>query len=1576
ITVNVAHDVTAEDDETTLREAIALANADPASPDTINFDSGLSYDRIKVKGELVIAGNTIIDASDIGAVRVSRFNYNDYLDSPGYQDFLDGNSEQPEPPIHHRIFYVSPDADVELSGLIVEGGSLQQDGSIDLNAMQDEPFGAGIFNTGRLVIRDSAVAGNQIWGDVNNGQAIGGGAGIYNAAGANLELESTEVGELRFQTAELEAIGIDPERFDAVLNPVTNVPDPTQRVYIKRNISQGIAAGILNEGTMVVRNSSVFSNAAYYGGGGVYNAGEASVVNSRIESNTNNEWQTGGGILNSDVVRSARSATIASITRPSQFSDAPSLTIVDSVLRDHFGWRGGAIYNENAELSISGATLEDNLVQGASAEYSDQPFAGGAAIFIDGGDVSIKRSTFTANMAPSPGSAGPIPAGGAIFSWGNGATEIQNTTFSGNETQRGAAIYNHNRPLSLVHTTITENHATENGGALFLTTATGVEIGGSIIAGNTAGTGSHPNIWTNGLAASLGHNLIGTIASGRLDADSTDILNEETTGLGPLGDFGGTTETYGLLPSSPAYNAVPAGTFDSLETDQRGEVRLHGPASDIGAFESQPPATLRVDTLSDVVDGFYGPGELSLREALLWAEELPGPDSVGFADSLVSEVLDSDDGFGTITLSSTLVLDHDVSIIGPGADVISLSGDSSHRVVQVPANTDVTLQGITIRDGLVSEANGGGIENLGNLRLIDSVVTENEASGSQHGGGVMNQTGSTFFMDGSTVHNNTAGNAGGGVYFRGDVTIVNSTVSNNRANQGGGFYGHKGTASITNSTLTENLATLRGGAIRNWETFVTVTNSIMADNSAPTAPELFVSYSDRQISGGNNFIGVGAVGFTDGVNGDIVGTEASPLSAELGRLSDAGASLPVHRPLPASPVIDAGKSTSLLVDQFDQKRGSEGSPDIGAVEFVTQSVPDGPLVVNVDEGRSDGYYGLNELGLDDALAIAALRPGADEITFDDSLSGAVIHSARELVIGSDVTIVGLGADQLTIQPSTRGFRVEPGVDAEIRGLTIANGYHGSANSGAGGAGILNEGTLSVKDMHIKGNWNIAHIDSDDPTVPADGGGIYNSGDLTIVRTTISDSIANRGAGIFNTGDLVAVNVTLSDNLVSGNSTENGGNVFNSGTARFSNSTITDGRSNLASATAGVYTDAGGQTTFKNTIVADNTDLSSSGVDDITTHANGSVVSLGYNLIGEAPGFPAVSTDQLNAEPMLVPLQISNSSMPIHELLPGSPAIDNGGTGATKDQRFRTKNKGAGPDIGAVETRLPAVGTVLVVSRLSDEVNGDYNNGDLTFREAILLSNTLSGPDTIRFSQTLVEDSVRASGSATIEVSAAWFGDATLEITDDVTIEVPSGSEGSLLALIGDGTDTLLRVSNSASVEVQNMRFTGAGGNDGAIHIEDGSLVLTDSIVEANSTHGIVNSTNGVLELTGSVIRNNTSTDNGAGIRSSGDTRINRTVITGNRFDGAQQFTYGGGIYADAGTLTVERSEVSHNTASIQGGGVYLANDVAANVSYTTISNNSVHLGDSVGGGVFTYSTADVNFVNVTIAENSAVKEAG
>ena len=54
--------------------------------------------------------------------------------------------------------------------------------------------------------------------------------------------------------------------------------------------------------------------------------------------------------------------------------------------------------------------------------------------------------------------------------------------------------------------------------------------------------------------------------------------------LGPLADNGGPTLTHGLLPGSPAIDAIPAESC-RLETDQRGEPRLA--PCDIGAFEVQ-----------------------------------------------------------------------------------------------------------------------------------------------------------------------------------------------------------------------------------------------------------------------------------------------------------------------------------------------------------------------------------------------------------------------------------------------------------------------------------------------------------------------------------------------------------------------------------------------------------------------------------------------------------------------------------------------------------------------------------------------------------------------------------------------------------------------------------------------------------------------------------------------------------------------------------------------------------------------------------------------------------------------------
>ena len=88
------------------------------------------------------------------------------------------------------------------------------------------------------------------------------------------------------------------------------------------------------------------------------------------------------------------------------------------------------------------------------------------------------------------------------------------------------------------------------------------------------------------------------------------------------------------------------------------------------ARSALPPV---VTTLIDENDARLGLGTgESLRELLEFTRSLPGETTIGFADGLQ----------GTMTLAQgPLVIAHDVTIDGPGADVISISGDNVTRVL-------------------------------------------------------------------------------------------------------------------------------------------------------------------------------------------------------------------------------------------------------------------------------------------------------------------------------------------------------------------------------------------------------------------------------------------------------------------------------------------------------------------------------------------------------------------------------------------------------------------------------------------------------------------------------------------------------------------------------------------------------------------------------------------------------------------------------------------------------------------------------------------------------------------------------
>jgi hypothetical protein len=203
--------------------------------------------------------------------------------------------------------------------------------------------------------------------------------------------------------------------------------------------------------------------------------------------------------------------------------------------------------------------------------------------------------------------------------------------------------------------------------------------------------------------------------------------------------------------------------------------------------------------------------------------------------------------------------------------------------------------------------------------------------------------------------NATFGEGGGGIYNRGGtLTVSNSTLSGNSAgDEGGGILLSSGTVTVSNSTLSGNSASF-GGGIRNdnlGAISAKLKNTIVAANDAsvlgPDARGAFTSQGHNLI-GQSDCVGE-SCGFTNGQNGDLVGTAANPKDPMVGPLADNGGPTMTHALLEGSPAIDKGNSFGESTDQRGLPRpsnfvgipdasGGDGS-DIGAFELQAPPTP-------------------------------------------------------------------------------------------------------------------------------------------------------------------------------------------------------------------------------------------------------------------------------------------------------------------------------------------------------------------------------------------------------------------------------------------------------------------------------------------------------------------------------------------------------------------------------------------------------------------------------------------------------------
>jgi len=255
----------------------------------------------------------------------------------------------------------------------------------------------------------------------------------------------------------------------------------------------------------------------------------ASLNNLTIQHGSTQSLNPGGGIFNLGTL-AATNSTIANNTA--------------SLI-------GAGIANLGT-MTVTNCTIANNTV-------SDQQLLtfylkGGGGIYNNSGTLTVASSILSGNHT------GHLEDGGGIKSDG-GTLTVTNSTFSGNTAFHGGG-------LDLVN-------IYRQGGTKTVTN--------TIVAGNQP-PGHHE---VNGGVTSGGHNLIGD-ADGSTGWGSSDLTGTDASPLnpllGPLGNYGGRTQTFPLLPGSLAIGGGATGAGIPT-TDQRGVARTGH--NDIGAFQSQ-----------------------------------------------------------------------------------------------------------------------------------------------------------------------------------------------------------------------------------------------------------------------------------------------------------------------------------------------------------------------------------------------------------------------------------------------------------------------------------------------------------------------------------------------------------------------------------------------------------------------------------------------------------------------------------------------------------------------------------------------------------------------------------------------------------------------------------------------------------------------------------------------------------------------------------------------------------------------------------------------------------------------------
>ncbi len=1005
--------------------------------------------------------------------------------------------------------------------------------------------------------------------------------------------------------------------------------------------SQLTAGGaIINRDTLILNNTRFNNNHAELYGGAIWNYDNLIVDNSEFNNNTAHvDNLSADGVGQGGAIYGG------------------SLIVNNTRFNNNRAYTGGAI-SVNRYLIVDNTEFNNNTAESAGAIHTSCT-------------STLTNTVFNNNVADSYG--GAISNGGTLT--------VNNTQFNNNTVHGiymedeifgwmmsgggGGAISNGGTGnLTVTDTEFNNNHADNYGGAIDTTAYSNLTVtnsrfncntadwrGGAIYylnASESAGLGQfHPHgIGSYNIADTTFYN--NTPANFIIDQDNYIELKEND-------NYINVSNIAIIVDGEEIYNAptyeYSGGEFDMIAYCEIPEgnhlVKLIVNGTNIINNEYILSDTIDVtyQGLIDVIEGATMDMALKLEEGLSY------------------NMLE------TITLDKPGIT---ITIDGNGQTINGMQ----NQVFHVNSGSSLVLKNITITNARSQE--GGAIYNKGNLTIIDSTLTNNQATATE-----------------SSEH---AIAEGGAIYNKGNLTIIKSTLTNNQATAtesselanayGGAISNRDGSVTIIDSTLTNNQITAKasgdgvtvnayGGAISNFYGSVTITDTTLNSNSATATGA--GNWNVEVNTFGGAIYNTETLTITDSTleNNNVTATATADATVDANALGAATyndeystyniTGTTFYKNAPANIIInETTKKIELINDDYISigkftiiADGKEIGTGTGKDALEQFTIPDEyknvELVINgTDEKTINNRYILrgssvevhNYTELTEAILKAQsenydslliyLLPGDYNAT--KSIKWEESETKNLIINGNGLTLDGKHEYQF--------IQIGSGLNLTLDNIRITNYQKTSKTEKAysnadarGGVIYNNNGNIIIINSTLNNNTVTATTEKAYSNADARGGVIYNNnGNIIIINSTLNNNQATTktvkafsnaytsGGVIYNNnGNLTITNATLNNNKATA-TTENayldtnawGGVIYNNnGNLTITNTTLNNNKATATTADSYVNADASGGVIYSNgALTITNTTLQNNKANSAARGTSTSAKALGGAIYSE------------------------------------------------------------------------------------------------------------------------------------------------------------------------------------------------------------------------------------------------------------------------------------------------------------------------------------------------------------------------